>query len=105
MDKRRQDFVIGEFQPPTSPLEAAVARIQSEVLRVDCMGRTDSFFDFGGTSMDAIKICARIEAELGYLVLPEWLFENDVVADLALRIRSSSENPRGVSSDNVAGAE
>jgi acyl carrier protein len=56
------------------------------------MGRTDSFFDFGGTSMDAIKICARIEAEAGYQMPPHWLFENDVLADLVLRISSEAQS-------------
>jgi acyl carrier protein len=88
--RSRQDFLTTRFEPPGDSLEAAVARIQAEVLGVDRMGRTDSFFDFGGTSMDAIKICARIEAEAGYRTPPNWLLENDVLADLVLRIRAEA---------------
>lgn len=92
MSKRRQDFLTTDFQPPANSLEASVARIQAEVLGVDRMGRSDSFFDFGGTSMDAIKVCAEIEDETGYQVPPHWLFENDVLADLVLRIGSEAQS-------------
>jgi acyl carrier protein len=91
MSKTRQDLVTTEFQPPLGPLEASVARIEAEVLGVDRMGRNDSFFDFGGTSMDAIKICARIEAEVGYRTEPHWLFEYDVLADLVRWIGSQAQ--------------
>lgn len=90
MTRSRQDFLTTRFEPPGDSLEAAVARIQAEVLGIDRMGRADSFFDFGGTSMDAIKICARIEAEVGYQAPPHWLLENDVLADLVRRIRAEA---------------
>jgi acyl carrier protein len=89
--KCRQDYVTADFKPPAGALEMAVARIQAEVLGFDRMGRSDSFFDLGGTSMDAIKICARIEAEVGYQMPPQWLFENDVLADLVHRIASEAQ--------------
>jgi acyl carrier protein len=104
VSKPRQDFVTTEFQPAASSLEASVARIQAEVLGVDRMGRSDSFFDFGGTSMDAITICARIEAEVGYRIPPHWLFETDIVAELVLRI-SSEAQPGGPPSTTTAEAE
>lgn len=91
MIKKRHDYLTTEFEAPATSLEAAVARIQTEVLGFDRMGRTDSFFDLGGTSMDAIKICARLEAELGYQTEPHWLFENDVLTDLVLRITSEAQ--------------
>jgi acyl carrier protein len=89
--KCREDFLTTEFVAPVGALEVSVSRIQAEVLGVDRMGRADSFFDFGGTSMDAIKISARIEAETGYRIPPHWLFENDVLTDLALRISSEMQ--------------
>lgn len=90
MSKSRQDFLTTEFKAPVGSLEVSVARIQAEVLGIDRMGRTDSFFDFGGTSMDAIKISALLEAEAGYQMPPQWLFENDVLADLVLRLISEA---------------
>jgi acyl carrier protein len=72
-------------------LETSVARIEAQVLQVDRIGRSDSFFDFDATSMDALKVCARIEAEAGYRVPPQWLFESDVLADLVSRIEAEAE--------------
>ena len=91
MTKSRQEFLATEYEPPVGPLEALVARIQAEVLGIDRIGRNDSFFDFDGTSLHAIKVCARIEAEAGLPSEPHWLFEQDVIADLAARINSEAE--------------
>lgn len=72
-------------------LETSVARIGAQVLQVDRMSRSDSFFDFDATSMDALKICARIEAEAGYQVPPFWVFETDVLSDLVSRIEAEAQ--------------
>lgn len=93
MNRHRDDLVDSGFEPPAGRLETLVARIGAQVLQVDRIGRSDSFFDFDATSMDALKICARIEADAGYRVPPHWLFENDVLADLVSRIEA--ERPGG----------
>jgi acyl carrier protein len=79
------------FEQPVGRLETSVARVVAQVLQVDRIGRSDSFFDFDATSMDALKICAGIEAEVGYRVPPHWLFESDVLADLVSRIEAEAE--------------
>lgn len=83
MKERREELVDTDFETPVGSLEMAVAGILAEVLEVDRYGRADSFYDFGGTSLHAIRICARIESELGYRAVPVWLFETDVLADFA----------------------
>lgn len=80
-----------EFEQPVGWLETSVAGVEAQVLGIDRFGRSDSFFDFDGTSMDAIQICARIEAETGFQVPPHWLFENDVLSDLVRRIQAEAE--------------
>jgi len=89
--KYRHELVDSEFDQPVGWLETSVAEIEAQVLRVDRFGRSDSFFDFDGTSMDAIEICTRIEAEVGYRVPLHWLFENDVLSDLVRRIQAEAE--------------
>jgi acyl carrier protein len=94
--------VDGGYEQPAGSLETLVARIAAQVLRVDRIGRSDSFFDFDVTSMDAFQICAKIEAEAGYPVPPHWLFENDVLADLVSRIEAqvrveAESGPAGLS--------
>jgi acyl carrier protein len=86
MGDSREQFVDHSFEAPNGEVEQAVARIFAEVLDVDQVGRTDSFYDFGGTSLQAIRICARVEAELGCQIPPEWLFTSDVVEDFASKV-------------------
>ena len=92
MSAYRHDVMDSPFEQPDGGLETSIARIAAEVLQVDRIGRSDSLFDFDATSMNALQLCARIEAETGYQVPPHWLFETDVVADLASRIEAEAEH-------------
>lgn len=83
------------FEAPDGDFESAIADILADILGIDRIGRGDSFYDFGGTSLQAIRICARIERELGRRALPIWLFENDVLADFAERVTKDGQ-PTGV---------
>jgi acyl carrier protein len=75
------------YEQPADELEEEIAAVIAEVLDVDLVGRRDSFYDFGGTSLAAIRICARIERRLGSRVDPAWLLEHDELADFAEQIR------------------
>ncbi len=86
MPESREQFVDTEFEAPKDPLESLVAKIQAEVLDIDRVGRSDSFYDFGGTSLQAIRICARVERDIGCKALPVWLFESDILADFVQRL-------------------
>jgi acyl carrier protein len=94
----REQFVDHAFHEPQGETEAAASRILADVLGVDRIGRSDSFYDFGGTSLQAIRICARIEVEIGCPAQPEWLFTNDVLSDLAAKLDAE----RALASDSSA---
>jgi hypothetical protein len=49
MGEYRKKFA---FEEPRGEEEQSVARVIAEVLDVDRVGRTDSFYDFGGTYGD-----------------------------------------------------
>lgn len=83
MSESRAQFVDHAFEEPRGEFEQSIARIIADALDIDHVGRTDSFYDFGGTSLAAIRICARIEYELGWQAEPAWLFTSDIVADFA----------------------
>jgi len=91
MAKERQDFVDTPFEAAENDLERAVAEIVASVLELDRVGRTDSFYDFGGTSLQAIRICSRIESRLGIKARPLWLLESDILHDFVAQLRSQSE--------------
>jgi len=53
------------YQPPATPIERRLAALWAELLGVDPVGRLDSFFDLGGTSLMAARLAARLHVELG----------------------------------------
>ncbi|MFD3694908.1 acyl carrier protein [Streptomyces sp. NPDC058646] len=61
--------------------EDVVLRIVADVLKTPHVTMADSFYDFGGTSLQAMRICARIRTELGSRIAPERLFESDTLAE------------------------
>jgi acyl carrier protein len=78
------------YEPPADELEEQVAAVIAEVLNVDRVGRRDNFYDLGGASLAAIRICARIERSLGLRVDPVSLLEHDELADFVEQIRSGA---------------
>ncbi|MGW5652951.1 acyl carrier protein [Streptomyces humi] len=67
---------------PTTPgLPAEIAAIWADILEVDSVAGDVSFYDFGGTSLQAMRICARIERLTGHEVAPELLFDADTFED------------------------
>jgi amino acid adenylation domain-containing protein len=62
-----QNLGHSAFEPPQGVVEAAVARIWAEVLRVQRVVRRDSFFGLGGDSLLMIRAMSRLRRE-GYVV-------------------------------------
>ena len=71
------------YQPPRGPAEQFVARLWSEILAVEPVGRDDRFFDLGGTSLQAVRFAACLTQELGERVPVVTLFEAPTVATAA----------------------
>ena len=92
MAELRESFTDREFQAPEGPLETSVANIFAEVLGIDRIGRSDSFYDFTGTSLQGIRICARVDLETNYPAIPVWLFEADDVADFVKRLTTEGRH-------------
>jgi acyl carrier protein len=90
MSESREQLVDNAFEEPHGDVEQSIAQVIANVLGIDRVGRTDSFYDLGGTSLAAIKICARLETERGWRAEPAWLFMTDIVADLARKVASES---------------
>lgn len=75
-----------EFIEPRTSVEAAVARIWSDVLGVSPVGVDDNFFDLGGHSLRAAQVTSRVEEELGARVPIEAFFAEPTVAAMALAV-------------------
>ena len=58
--------VVGEFVEPATDVERTVAQVFAQVLGVERVGATDSFFDLGGNSLSATRLVARVSEALGW---------------------------------------
>jgi acyl-CoA synthetase (AMP-forming)/AMP-acid ligase II/NAD(P)-dependent dehydrogenase (short-subunit alcohol dehydrogenase family)/acyl carrier protein len=75
--------------PPATDLQARLARMWQELLRVPRVGVTVSFFDLGGSSLLAARLFNRIEKELGVSLPIATLFSSPTIAALADVIAAS----------------
>ena len=80
------------FVPPGTAMEEAIARIWSDVLRVDPVGIHDDFFDLGGHSLLATQVISRVSELFGRRVPLRCLFEAATVAGLARAVAEAPPN-------------
>jgi amino acid adenylation domain-containing protein len=74
------------YAAPETRTEQLIARLWSELLGVEPVGRYDSFFELGGHSLLATQVASRLESELRIRVELETLFSAPFLKDLAARI-------------------
>ncbi|WP_251070431.1 non-ribosomal peptide synthetase [Streptomyces sp. ISL-96] len=78
---------------PTTPAEAALAKLFAELLDLPSVGVHDSFFELGGDSIVAIQLVTRARAE-GLTISPRDVFRHRTVAALA-RVTDGADAPSG----------
>ncbi|MFF5867737.1 amino acid adenylation domain-containing protein [Pseudomonas sp. NPDC012596] len=82
-----EDAVISrEYRAPEGELEAALAAIWTEVLKIEQVGREDNFFELGGHSLLAVSLVARMR-QAGLHVDARTLFSQPTLAGLAASTR------------------
>lgn len=67
-------------EPPVGEVEERIARIWADELGVASVGRGTSYFDLGGSSLDASRIVHRVEREFGVPVPLAEILTNPTVA-------------------------
>ncbi len=80
------------YAPPEGTVEASIANIWSQVLKIPRVGRNDNFFELGGQSLLGIEILARIESELGVRWPWSVVFEHPTIAELVAQVPPSAES-------------
>lgn len=91
----------GPVAAPRSAVEATLARIWAEVLRLPAVGVHDNFFELGGDSILSIQIVARA-VDAGLHCKPKHLFLHPTVAELACAVAEAV--PRGAAVRAAGGA-
>ena len=79
-------------EEPRTDTERALARIWSEVLQIDRVGRRDNFFELGGHSLLALQVVARAR-RAGIAIDAAAMIECPTLADLAARPTTSPARP------------
>jgi hypothetical protein len=77
----------------TTPMEATVARIFSEVLGRPVQGREENFFALGGHSLLAAQVVSRLNAAVSASLSVRTVFDQPTVADLAREMERRLEAP------------
>lgn len=78
------------LEPPATPTETELADAFAEVLGVDEVGVTDSFFDLGGHSLLVFKLIGACERRLGIRPSVADVFGAPTVRDLAKQLTASA---------------
>ncbi|HET6851075.1 MAG TPA: amino acid adenylation domain-containing protein, partial [Pyrinomonadaceae bacterium] len=78
-----------EYVGPRNEVEEQLARIWSEVLKVERVGINDNFFELGGDSILSIQIVARA-VQAGLQLTPRHLFQHKTIAELSSVVDSGT---------------
>ncbi len=84
---------VDRYRAPSDPIEQTLAGLYAQILGVERVGVDDSFFDLGGHSLTAMRLVARVHAELGVEVPVQTVFDEPTVARLATWLRPDAGAP------------
>ncbi|MBO0676219.1 alpha/beta fold hydrolase [Mycolicibacterium sp. S2-37] len=79
-------------EPPRGELETALARMWSEILGVDVVGRIDSFYSLGGDSLTVTKMLREVSGRYGVDLNQSDLASAHCVADFAEKLAAAREH-------------
>jgi nonribosomal peptide synthetase DhbF len=80
------EYARGLAREPSTPAEEILCELFAQVLGVDRVGVSDSFFDLGGHSLLAAMLVARLEEQLGIKMSLQNFLGNPSVSGIASRV-------------------
>ena len=76
------EFAPRNDEAPLGEAETLLARVWTDVLDVERIGRHDNFFELGGDSILSLRVVARVR-DRGWHITPRQMFERQTIAQLA----------------------
>src|SRR5262249_39944738 len=87
-------YVTREYEAPVGEVENTLAQIWSDVLKLECVGRHDHFFDLGGHSLLAVTLVSRLRSTLGIDIAVRDVFACPAVKSLPQKIAGATRGPK-----------
>ncbi|MBS7256345.1 non-ribosomal peptide synthetase [Flavobacterium branchiicola] len=84
-----KDLIKTQYETPETPEEIVLAKMWSEVLKTDNIGKKDHFYNLGGDSIKSIMIIVKLK-ELGYILRIDHLLKHPVLEDLAKKLEKTA---------------
>jgi amino acid adenylation domain-containing protein len=84
-------YASRQHEAPRGEFEQALADIWQSVLNIERVGREDSFFRLGGSSLTAMQMQARVQAALEMEIPMRLLFESPTLRELSARIEAMKQ--------------
>jgi len=84
---RKRPELTAPLVGPRTPLEAALVRCWTGILRIEEIGIHDNFFELGGDSLQATSLLNRLHDEIGQAVPGHALFQVQTIQELAEYLR------------------
>jgi len=84
----RDSYPSCDYEPPEGPMEAEIAAIWADVLKLDQVGRHDSFFLLGGNSLLAMQVEVRLRKAYGMEVPVSHIFQNPTIESFSQVVES-----------------
>ena len=75
------------YVAPRDAVEARLAQLWADVLRMGPLGADDDFFDLGGESLHAFALIARVHDAFGVTLTARDLFDGGTIARMAEIVR------------------
>ena len=84
-----KELMTRVYTPPRTPVEASLATIWAEVLRLEYVGVEENFFELGGHSLLGTQIIHRINQTFQVDLPMRVIFDHPTIAGLALSIEEA----------------
>jgi acyl-CoA synthetase (AMP-forming)/AMP-acid ligase II/acyl carrier protein len=78
-----QAYATRKYEAPVGDVEATVAQIWSELLKVERIGRHDNFFELGGHSLTDLKLVTKIAQKFAVQMQVQAVYRRPTVQEMA----------------------